>query len=283
MIGRSRLPRVAVWCVVGAILAAPAFASSKSRRLAEEHGDVQDGPPPWQTQGEEVRLAVVDDLLGSDNTSLALDILRQMRVDGMDGPEVDLRQGIALRKDGVTSESERLLLLAQKRMKGDPRPWSELCILYADLQRIDEAITQCRQATKLGEDDPASWNNLAFLLLSVGQLDEAQQASEEAVRLDSTDPLYRNNLGLVQAAQGREDQAFRTLASTMSKADAAYMVGLAVERASGLDAARSWYDKALQFDPNHVATRNHLAEPSSPEADAPAPTEPTSTDLPEEP
>lgn len=281
---RSRIAAVVVGCCVASLLAAPrqAVAGPKNRRAAEEHGEIGNGPPPWMTHGEEVRLAVVDNFLADGNTAMALDILRQMRVDGLDGPEVDLRQGIALRKDGVTSESERLLLLAQKRMKGDPRPHAELCILLADLQRLPEAIDQCREATRLSENDPVAWNNLSFLLLADSELDEALEAAEEAVRLDATVPLYRNNLGLVQAALGREDQAFRTLASTMGKADAAYMVGLAVERAAGLDAARPWYDKALQHDPNHVATRNHLAEPEADPVE-PEPSEPTPTDLPEEP
>lgn len=280
---QTRLRFVAVLGALGLLVAAPsALAGPKNRRAADEHGEINNGPPPWMTHGEEVRLAVVDNFLADGNTVMALDILRQMRVDGLDGPEVDLRQGIALRKDGVTSESERLLLLAQKKMKGDPRPHAELCILLADLQRLPEAIDHCRQATRLSEDDASAWNNLAFLLLASSELDEALEAAEEAVRLDGTDPLYRNNLGLVQASLGREDQAFRTLSSTMGKADAAYMVGLAVERSSDLEAARPWYDKALQHDPHHVATRNHLAEI---EADPiePDPPESTPTDLPEEP
>ena len=269
--------------VLGSLtLASSAEAGPRNRKAAEEHGEIANGPPPWMTHGEEVRLAVVDNFLADGNTLMALDILRQMRVDGLDGPEVDLRQGVALRKEGVTSESERLLLLAQKRMRGDPRPHAELCILLADLQRLPEAIDHCRQATKLSEDDATAWNNLAFLLLASSELEEALDAAEEAVRLDATDPLFRNNLGLVQDALGREEQAFRTLASTMGKADAAYMVGLTIERSDDIESARRWYDKALQHDPNHVATRNHLAELDG-DTDEPESPESTPFDLPEEP
>ncbi len=226
--------------------------------------EIQDGLPPWMTQGEQVRLEVVRDLLDSGNTFGALEILRSMRSDGYDGPLIDLYQGVALRMDGVTSEAERLLLVAQKRMRDDPRPSSELCVLYADERRVEEAITACERATRArGEVGPTAsmFNNFAFLLLSAGRAEEALEPAERAVELDGADPTFRNNLGLVQAALGREELAFRTLHSTMSKADAAYLVGVAVEGARGTEAAASWFERALEYDPGHHLTRTHLSPP----------------------
>jgi Flp pilus assembly protein TadD len=215
------------------------------------------------THGEEVRLEIVADLLESGNTTSALDILRAMRSDGYDGPIVDLYQGMALRMDGVTSEAERLLLQAQKRLRDDPRPSSELCLLFADDRRLEEAIAACDRAAHTSggstEPDAAVFNNLAFLLLSAGRPDEAVHPAERAVELDGGDPTFRNNLGLVQAALGREDAAFRTLQSTMSKADAAYMVGVAVEGVRGREAAMPWFDRALGYDARHPLTQQHLS------------------------
>jgi Flp pilus assembly protein TadD len=228
---------------------------------------VEEGLPIWMTHGEEVRLEIVSDLLDSKNTGSALDILRSMRSDGFDGPLIDLYQGIALRLDGVTSEAERLLLLAQKRLRGDPRPSSELCLLYADDRRIEEAVEACERAAHVSggevEADASVFNNLSFLLLSVGRNDEALDNAEHAVQLDGRDPMLRNNLALAQAAVGREEVAFRTLQSTMSKADAAYMVGLAVDRARGSDAAGPWFDRALEIDPRHPLTLLHQSAVSS--------------------
>lgn len=222
---------------------------------------VEDELPGWMTHGEEARLVAAEKLIESGNTVGALDVLRQMRADGYTGPEVDLLQGMALLKDGVTSESERLLLSAQKRMPKDGRPSAQLCILYADTKRVEEAIAACKASTERDPGSSSAWNNLGFLLLSAERPKEALTAAEHAIELDGTQDRYRNNLGMAQAAIGQEEIAFRTLQSTMNKADAAYMVGLVLERFSGPDPARSWYERALSFDPNHRQAREGLAAP----------------------
>ena len=93
-------------------------------------------------------------------------------------------------------------------------------------------------------------------------------AASEAVRLDGTNALYRNNLALAQAATGKTDQAFRTFHSTMRKPDAAYMVGLAVERFDGFADARPWYERTLESNPDHKWARQKLY-PQDDGADAP--------------
>lgn len=270
--------RFAALAIVTALAGCP-----KGARVPEE---AIEELPPWMTHGDEVRLALVTTLLDSGNTLGALDILRQMRAEGYDAPILDLYQGKALRIDGVTSEAERLLLQAKKRMPRDARPPAELCVLYADLQRVDEAIDQCRRSTDIDPSIPATWNNLGFLLLAAEKPEDALLAAEQAIELDGTQARYRNNLGMAQAALGREDQAYRTLQSTMSKADAAYMVGVAVERFTGVEPARAWYEKALALDPHHaqasLAIQGGAADPVAVPVlmPAPAPTTPAPTATP---
>lgn len=222
--------------------------------------DIADELPTWMTHGEEVRLAVANDLLETGNTVGALDIVRHMRADGYDGPELDLVQGKALRIDGVTSEAERMLRIAQKRLPQDGRASAELCVLYADLQQVVEAIGACDRAVQADKDDARSWNNLGYLRLASGDAHGSLEACEHAVQLDGVEPKYRNNLGMAQAALGRDDLAFRTLKSTMPISDAAYMVGLALERFHGPEQARPWYERALEFEPAHQAARERLEE-----------------------
>lgn len=249
-----------------------------AERAARDRVEIVDGLPPWRTHGEEVRLAIASDLLTAHNTSGALEIVRQMRAEGYDGPEVDLVQGRALRLDGVLSEAERLLTMAQKRLPQDGAPSAELCILYADLHEVERATQACRKATRIDETDAASWNNLGYLLLAQGDVEGALEAAEKAVEVDGTADRYRNNLGMAQAAMGREDMAFRTLSSTLDKADAAYMVGLAVERFQGLAEARPWYERALDHNPNHAEAQAALAPAAPAGADQALPsTEPEKT------
>lgn len=223
-------------------------------------GAVEDELPAWRTHGEEVRLTAARELLKLGNTFAALDIIRQMRAEKYDTPELDLIQGEALRVDGVVSEAERLLLLADKRMGRDARPSAELCILYADMQQVEDAIHSCERATDIDPTDAASWNNLGYLQLSAGRPVDALEASEQAVQVDATQARYRNNLGLAQAALGKVEIAFRTLKSTMPTGDAAYMIGLVRERFSGLDEAGVWMERAVKYDPQHPQARAWLAD-----------------------
>ncbi|HHO51840.1 MAG TPA: tetratricopeptide repeat protein [Deltaproteobacteria bacterium] len=243
------------------------LVSCAGKRIARE--DIEDGLPPWMTEGEEVRLAIAWDLIDSYNTLGALEIVRQMRSEGFSSPELDLLQGKALLLDGVTSEAERLLLAAQKRMPRDSRPPSELCVLYADEGRIEQALAQCQRAADLDDSNAKAWNNLSFLLLAAERARDAIKAAEQAVLLDGADPRYRNNLGLAQAALGRTEVAFRTLGSTMPQADAAYMVGLAVERFESYPQALPWYERALESNPNHPGAQQKLEPPDDGAQDAP--------------
>jgi hypothetical protein len=73
--------------------------------------------------------------------------------------------------------------------------------------------------------------------------------------------------------------AWRTMSSTMDKADAAYMVGLALERFHGLDRARPWYERAVDQNPNHPQAREALGlsprGAQNPSADTPIQSEKT--------
>ncbi len=231
-----------------------------------------DGLPPWMEDGEEVRLGVAWKWLDLGFTQGAMSIVTQMRAEGSTTPELDLIQGKALLAEGVESEAERLLVSARDRMSRDPRPYTELCGLYADQKRIDEAITECQRAVKISANDAKAWNNLGFLLLANERLDEAREAAQTAITLDGGSALYRNNLGLVQAAMGQADLANRTLQTTMTKADAAFVVGETVERFHGADEARVWYERAVEANPDH---RGALAKlnPSEPDGTDDVPVE----------
>ncbi len=244
---------------IGAVACAAALSSvgCGRRPVGSNPNDViADELPPWMTQGEEVRIGVATKLLESHNTIGALEILRAMREEGYDSPELDLLQGKALRIDGLYGEAERLLLRADDRLRKDSRPSSELCVLYADAGRVPEAIERCREA--VGRDDLSAqaWNNLGFLLLAEGDPQGALDSIAHAVELDGTSARFRNNLGLAQATLGRDEAAFRTFKSTLPSGLAAFNVAVALERADDIEGALTYYERALSINP-------HLAEASA--------------------
>ncbi len=244
--------------------------------------NVVDELPPWMTRGEEVRTEVAKKLMETGNHVGALDLVRQMRQEGYSSGEIDLLQGEAMMSTGLQSEAEDMLMAAAKALPKDARPYEQMCVLYADTKRIPEAIEACTQATEYDEDAATGWNNLGFLLLASGDVEEALAACKRAVALDSTQSRYRNNLAMAQAAGGSSDQAYRTFQATMPRADAAYMVGLTVERFQGEAPARLWYEQALEHDATHADAKLRLTEalPVSTAPQAPAPGESGGLDTP---
>lgn len=265
----------------GLIIAGVLLGGCSSGRRPPE-AQIEDGLPRWKTHGDEVRLEVAKRFMAQGDTASTLEIIRQARAKGIESPELDLLQGKALRIEGVVTEAERLLLIAAKRMPRDDRPHAELCVLYAEEaigrdesgavraepEQISKAIEQCERAAKLDDTNARAWNNLAVLLLADTQFDEAGAAAQEAVKLDGSLPLYRNNLGLTQVARGKAEQGFRTFQSTMSRADAACMVGLASSRFFGDPDAEPWYRRAIDIEPRNSCAKQQLN--LSNEEDAPS-------------
>ncbi len=254
-----------------------ALGCAKRPQIANPNTEIADELPPWMTRGEEVRLDVAQKLLETQNTVVALEILRAMREEGYDTPEMDILQGKALRIDGLYEEAERLLVRADESLKKkDPRPASELCVLYADAKRVPEAIAQCRAAVTRDDGSAQAWNNLGFLLLAEGDPHEALDSVARAVELDGTNPRFRNNLGLAQATLGRDEAAFRTFQSTLPKALAAFNVGVALERADDIDGALAYYERALSINPQLAeasAARDRLRPTADARTTAPGGTE----------
>ena len=231
--------------------------------------ETQEEIPRWMNERDGVRYALIEHFLEVHDTERALEIIRVLRDEGVHTPLLDLYQGIVLREQGMTEDALRLLEASRIGMRRDSRPHRELCVLYADLEQIDDAIAACDRAVNLDEKDAGAWNNLGYLLLAADRPTDAKDALEHAVDLDGTVARFRNNLGIAQAAAGLEDRALRTFMSTGSRADAHYNVGAAVERFATTDDALEWYRRALEFDAAHDLateaverlTSNHTESP----------------------
>ncbi|MCB9675018.1 MAG: tetratricopeptide repeat protein [Alphaproteobacteria bacterium] len=216
------------------------------------HRQVQDAPR-WQTEKQSVRMEIVKTLLDSGESVRALELIRMMRVDGVDDPQLDMLQGVALRQQGLSDEAERLLLKAQTRDQRNPAVYRELCVLYADDERTAEAIDACHRATELNAADAKAWNNYGFLLLTAGEDPKAaREALQKAVEIDATVARYRNNLAYAQALSGDHRAALKTFMTTGTPADAHYNVGTAFERNGDDATALTYYKRALKMDAEHL-------------------------------
>lgn len=209
--------------------------------------------PRWMTEKNTVRLEIIRTLLDANDPGRALELVRLMRSEGVDQPELDMLQGVALRQQGMIEDSERLLLRGLASMPKNGEAHRELCVLYAEESRMEEALESCARATELDENDGAAWNNLGFLLLSEKDSAGAKNALQHAVDIDGTNARYRNNLAYAHAAGGDHRAALRTFLTTGTPADAHYNVGTAFERAGDQTTALTYYRRALKYDAEHLS------------------------------
>lgn len=225
------------------------------------------------TEKDQVRVEIVDKLLEGGDNLRALHILKQMRDEGVDRPDLDLYQGIALRQQGMMDSAESMLLKALDNMPRSARVHRALCVLQADTGRPDDALASCRRAIELDPRDAAAWNNLGFLLLR-DDPEEAREALETAVEVDPTIARYRNNLAYAQVVGGDHREALRTFLTTGTPADAHYNVGVAFENTGDASRALSYYRRALTYDSDHYAAAEAVQrlqpDPSAPAPELPA-------------
>jgi Flp pilus assembly protein TadD len=234
-------------------------------------------PAPWETQPMNVRVDVVRTLIDQGDPQRALELIASFHADGIEDPELTLMQGVALRETGLPEQAERALLAARSGLGRDARPSAELCVLYADLQRLDDAMSACDRSVALDRENPRAWNNYGWLLLAANQPVQAIEAFEEAIAIDGADERYRNNLGFALVAAGRLNEAERTFRASGSHADAAYNVGVALVQAGRAADAPLWFRSAVTYDPSHGPARDALASlnDTDPAPGAPVPAEET--------
>ncbi len=228
---------------------------------------VPEDPPPWQLRPLQVRIDVVRTLLEQGSAQRALELLAAFKAEGIDSPDLDLLQGIALRETGMNDQAEQVLLKARSQLGRDSRPNAELCVLYADAKRVDEAIDSCDRAVGLDRSSPRAWNNYGWMLLAANRPADALEAFDQAIHLDGSQERYRNNLAFAQVALDQLAEAERTFRTTGSHADAAYNVGVALLQGGRRDDARSWFRSALAYDPTHEPAREALDTETPPSLD----------------
>jgi Flp pilus assembly protein TadD len=216
-------------------------------------------PPPWQVHPMDVRVDVVRTLIEQHDPGRALELIAAFKQEGIESPEITLLQGIALRDTGMPDLAERLLIEAKSQLGRDARPSAELCVLYADAHRVEDAVDACDRAVSIDRENPRSWNNYGWMLLAAKRPEEAATAFESAIHLDGSQERYRNNLAFAQVALDKLPEAERTFRLAGSRADAAYNVGVALEQAGRPADALTWYRSALAYDPTHERARDALA------------------------
>lgn len=217
--------------------------------------------PRWRTEEgkEKLHLELAEWHIDRGNTDEGLRLLASLREMGVHTPDMDLLQGIALLKDGLLSEAEPILGTVMKQMPKDPRPMRSLGVLYADSDRVDEAIDMLEGARRLDEEHAPTLNNLGYLYMVKADYKGAKEMLQAAIAIDGTDQMFRNNLAYAMVGLGEHHEALALFRTTGTEADARVNLGVGFERLGQSSAAVLQYQAALSINPHHKIAQESIA------------------------
>ena len=240
----------------GNALAGPADAA----RLRPDKSTIEE-PAQWETAAgrDQARLEFARGLLNAGAADACLELIAQLRRDGVRGIELERLHAEALRATGLDDDAQHVLEGVVKRWPRDAAAHNELGILAMDRKDLPTAVEHFEQAVRFDKDNGRYLNNLGFALLTSGRADDAIEALRSALRMDSSKTQTRNNLGFALVAAGREQEALRVFrAASRDAADAHYNVGVGLELRGAEAAASESYKRALKADPDHVRAQSAL-------------------------
>jgi tetratricopeptide (TPR) repeat protein len=157
---------------------------------------------------------------------------------------------------------ERAMQQYREAVKLDPKHQQTLFrmgALYTKAKRFNEAIDIWQQYIKATNHAPAAYNNLAFCYEQAGRLNEAEETYKRGIERDPQAAICRVNYGLMLARHDRTDDAIAQLRVALSPAEVHYNLGSVCEQMGRRDAAKAYYEKALELDPKLSDARSRLA------------------------
>jgi tetratricopeptide (TPR) repeat protein len=131
--------------------------------------------------------------------------------------------------------------------------------LFTQAKRYNEAIEVWQRYITVTNHAPAAYNNLAFCYEQAGRLNDAEETYKRGIERDPQASICRVNYGLMLARHERTDDAIAQLRMVLSPAEVHYNLGSVQEQLGRRDAAKAYYEKALQLDPKLNDARARLA------------------------
>ncbi len=118
-------------------------------------------------------------------------------------------------KEQMAKRYENAIVLYKDSIAACPTPEAHTFLgwAYSYLDRLDEAIDECRQAIALDPEFGNPYNDIGSYLMKLGRLDEAVEWLEKAKKASRYEPRHYPylNLARLYAAQGRFEEARREL------------------------------------------------------------------------
>jgi Tfp pilus assembly protein PilF/mono/diheme cytochrome c family protein len=150
-----------------------------------------------------------------------------------------------------------------RRTPDDVGLHDDLALLYLEVGRIDDAISQFSESTRLVPAKAAAHFNLGTALIAAGRMSEATVRFRKALELDPDYTPALNNLGSLLAASGQlEDAAAyyrRVLEIAPRSPQALNNLGSVLVRLDRAEEALTYFRRALEINPNYPDAEYNVA------------------------
>lgn len=169
---------------------------------------------------------------------------------------------VTVARNAVYHTAESLWTDTVAKRPENPRAHNNLGLIYAESNRLDDAIFHFQRAVQLVARNPDAWNNLGRTLTRAERKAEAIAALEEAVRLAPESLPALLNLADVLAQSGRATDAItyyeRAARIGALNTDALTNYGATLLHAGRPDEAIAALETAVTQEPHHARARYNL-------------------------
>ena len=170
--------------------------------------------------------------------------------------------GLALANRGRLDEAISQYREAIRIRSGYSEAHNDLGAALAAQGKLEDAVSEYREAIRLKADFVEAHNNLGNALTAQGKLEEADSHFREAIRLDPGNSRSRYNLGAALLARGRLEEAVAQLRDAIRldhDFSAAYNnLGVALIRMGRFAEAVPQLRRALELDPHDALAGSNL-------------------------
>jgi tetratricopeptide (TPR) repeat protein len=186
------------------------------------------------------------------------------------GKGVDPKDRVAVRKSlflsisPTTTQSQRIVMLrrAMEQDPADPGLYFHLGDAYSKAGRYNEELKLYQEAIRSGLDNSWLYSRIGRLYIQQGNKVDAIAALEKAVHLNPSDTDSLNDLAMAYLETQRIEDAERTfkwiLATDEHYALAYNGLGLVAVQKRDMSAARGYFEKAVQLDPDVLEAQLNL-------------------------
>lgn len=170
--------------------------------------------------------------------------------------------GTRLAKAGEMQKAEEVFLKAIELNPYYPKSYHNLGILQAAQQRTNEAIKNLEKLIELEPDIAEHYCNLGIVYYIEGTYYESELFFSKALEIESDHPDTLFNLGKLLFNLERTDEAISLIERfhkmEISNTEAMFILGMCFQKKNDKESAQSYWEKALDVDPDHREARNML-------------------------